>query len=126
MLKFAYTKTKADKFNINAIIGFNNPNSTIEYLENCYKLDPANTINAVLLTREVNKIENFFIKDHTLGYNMSQWYHDENKEEIQKHLQNIRELALTMYKDKKYIQPQIGLVTAAYLSWLNAENDLAK
>ncbi|MCS3555658.1 MULTISPECIES: hypothetical protein [unclassified Sphingobacterium] len=123
---FAYTKTKADKFNINAIIGFNNPNSTIEYLENCYKLDPANTINAVLLTREVNKIENFFIKDHTLGHNISQWYHDENKGEIQKHLQNIREFALTMYKDKKYIQPQLGLVTAAYLSWLNAENDLAK
>lgn len=123
---FAYTKTKADKFNINAIIGFNNPNSTIQYLENCYKLDPANTINAVLLTREVNKIESSFIKDHTLGYNISQWYDDENKGEIQKHLQSIREFALTMYKDKKYIQPQLGLVTAAYLSWLNAENDLAK
>lgn len=122
----AYAKTKEDKFNINAIIGFNNSNSTLQYLENCYKLDPANTINAVLLTREVNKIENFYIKPHVLGYNTPQWYHDENKDEIQKHLQNVRELALSIYKDKKYIQPQLGLVTAAYLSWLNAENDLAK
>ncbi|UZJ65293.1 hypothetical protein OKW96_03490 [Sphingobacterium sp. KU25419] len=55
-------KTKADKFNINAIIGFNNTNITLTYLKNCYQLDPANTINAVLLTREVNKIENDYIK----------------------------------------------------------------
>lgn len=122
----AHAKTKADKFNINAIIGFNNSNITLTYLENCYQLDPANTINAVLLTREVNKIENDYIKPHTIGYRITNAYDDEHKQEIQKHLQDVRALSLLLYKDKKYSQPQLGLITAAYLSWLNAENDLAK
>ncbi|UIR55835.1 hypothetical protein LZQ00_16435 [Sphingobacterium sp. SRCM116780] len=123
---FAFAKSKADQFNINAMIGFNDPNSNDEYLQNCYRLDPANTINVVLLTREVNKIENYFIKPHLLGYGYSSWYEDENKANIQKHLQDIRALSLKIYEDKKYVQPQLGLITASYLSWLNGENDLAK
>lgn len=122
----AHAKTKADKFNINAIIGFNNSNINLTYLKNCYQLDPANTINAVLLTREVNKIENYFIKPNTLGRSSTNGYNDGQTQDIQKHLQDVRALAISLYKDKKYVQPQLGLITAAYLSWLNAENDLAK
>ena len=125
---FQYAKNDADKFNINAIMGFGTSDRSMKYLDACYNLDPANTVNAVLLGREVNKIEGDMNESFYIGYgehyNYYAWNKDKNTAQL--HLDSVRNFALHLYHDKKYIQPQLGLITAAYLSWMNKENDLAK
>jgi hypothetical protein len=70
---FQYAKNDADRFNINAIIGFGTSDYALKYLSDCYQLDPANTVNAVLLGREVNKIEtemneSFYLSSDNYNY----------------------------------------------------------
>ncbi|RKO73659.1 hypothetical protein D7322_03130 [Sphingobacterium puteale] len=125
---FQYATNDADKFNINAIIGFGTGDRTMKYLNACYQLDPANTVNAVLLGREVNKIEGDMNESFYIGYgeNYNYYSRNEDKNTVKQHLDSLRNFALNLYQDKKYVQPQLGLITAAYLSWMNKENDLAK
>lgn len=124
---FQYAKNDADKFNINAIIGFGNSGRALKYLSECYQLDPANTINAVLLGREVNKIEAEMNESFYLNRDSYTYYsRNEDKGGAKKYLDSVRTFALQLYRDKKYVQPQLGLITAAYLSWINKENTLAK
>ncbi len=124
---FQYAKNDADKFNINAIIGFGNSGRALKYLSECYQLDPANTINAVLLGREVNKIEAEMNESFYLNRDSYTYYsRNEDKGDAKKYLDSVRTFALQLYRDKKYVQPQLGLITAAYLSWINKENTLAK
>lgn len=124
---FQYAKNDADKFNINAIIGFGNSGRALKYLSECYQLDPANPINAVLLGREVNKIEAEMNESFYLNRDSYTYYsRNEDKGDAKKYLDSVRTFALQLYRDKKYVQPQLGLITAAYLSWINKENTLAK
>ncbi|WP_282638585.1 hypothetical protein [Sphingobacterium thalpophilum] len=125
---FQYATNDADRFNINAILGFGSGEHNINYLSSCYALDPANTVNAVLLAREVNKIEGDLNEAFYIGDGDSYHYYSKNdaKSKVKQHLEAVRNFALTLYQDKKYVQPQLGLITAAYLSWINKENDLAK
>lgn len=120
---FQYATHDADYFNINAIIGFGKEDRTMKYLNACYKLDPANTINAVLLAREVNKLEGDMNESFYIDFDRD---YDRKDDKTKSYLDSLRNFALDLYKDKKYVQPQLGLITAAYLSWMNRENDLAK
>ncbi|WP_153844523.1 hypothetical protein [Sphingobacterium paramultivorum] len=124
---FQYAKNDADRFNINAIIGFGTSDYALKYLIDCYQFDPANTVNAVLLGREVNKIETEMNESFYLSRDNYNYYSkNDDKGKVKLHLDSLRNFALKLYRDKKYIQPQLGLITAAYLSWMNKENTLAK
>ncbi|WP_312186995.1 hypothetical protein, partial [Sphingobacterium sp.] len=124
---FQYTKNDADKFNVNAILGFGSGNHALKYVTACYQLDPANTVNAVLLGREVNKIETEMNESFYLSSDRYNYYsRNEEKGTTKLYLDSVRNFALQLYQDKKYVQPQLGLITAAYLSWINKENTLAK
>jgi len=100
---FQYASNDADNFNINAIIGFGTGDRTMKYLNACYKLDPANTVNAVLLGREVNKIEGDMNESFYIGYgeNYNYYARNEDKSTIKQHLDSLRDFSLNLYQDKK-------------------------
>ena len=126
-LKFA--RNNGEKANILAIDAFGNPSPDLAGLEKVYQNDPTSLINGALLTREVNKLEQRLIKESDLAKNYytnyaTRWA-EENKSQsdsIQNasllHLTKVRDFALKLARDKKYPQPTLGFITAAYLSWL--------
>jgi hypothetical protein len=78
------------------------------------------------LGREVNKIETEMNESFYLSSDNYNYYSkNDDKGKVKLHLDSLRNFALKLYRDKKYVQPQLGLITA-YLSWMNKENTLAK
>lgn len=123
-----FTKSNAEKANVWAINGFGNPATDLESLKKVYEYAPSSLINGALLVREINKLEQDLIKQSTLSTNPADFYfnryNDESKnlDSLEKanlqHLQSIKAFALKLAADKKYPQPALGIISAAYLSWM--------
>ena len=122
-----YAKSDIEKANIWAINGFGNPIADIQSLQKVYGYAPNSLINGTLLVREINKLEQNLIKENPVYANPSSYFDrfdDEatNKDSLQnanlKHLQDLKAFALKLASDKKYPQPELGTITAAYLSWM--------
>ena len=117
-----------------AIEGFGNPELNLKYLENTYWLNPASKINGVLLTREINKLESVYLTEKIKNkrekfYNQYQFmrFWDDtirtNDSEEQKHLEAVKKIALRLAEEAKYPDPQLGYISAAYLSWMQGHNE---
>jgi len=129
-----YAKSNKEKANIWAINGFGNPESNIESLNKVYQYEPNSLLNGALLVREVNKLEQALIADNDIAkisfnYYFSnsdnQKYKDSVKSINLKHLNEIRNFAVKLASEKKYPQPELGTLTAAYLSWMENKDFLA-
>jgi len=122
----AFAKSNTDKFNINAILGFNSYRPSIDYLSACYALDPKNEIINMLLIREINKIEEQVITPFSIAYGYDAWRQSVDKTEIIAASHQLRDFALQIAREKKSNNPVLGTLAAAYLSFLTNENQLAK
>ncbi|MFW0715644.1 hypothetical protein [Pedobacter sp. N23S346] len=134
-----YAKTNDEKASIWAINGFGNPDFNIESLNKVYLYEPKSQLNGALLVREVNKLEQALIKDSDLAKISYQYYFYESdkgkyKDSVKtlnlKRLNEIKNFAVKLAAEQKYPQPELGTLTAAYLSWmenkdLEASNYLA-
>ncbi len=135
-----YAKTNDEKASIWAINGFGNPDFNIESLTKVYQYEPKSWLNGALLVREVNKLEQALIKDSDLAKISYQYYfynsdnskyRDSIKNLNLKQLHQVKDFALKLASENKYPQPELGTLTAAYLSWmenkdLEASSYLAK
>ncbi|MBC6111075.1 hypothetical protein ACFOG5_18535 [Pedobacter fastidiosus] len=129
-----YAKSSNEKANIWAINGFGNPESNVESLNKVYQYEPKSLLNGALLVREVNKLEQALIADNDIAkISFNYYFSDSNnpkyKDSIKninlKHLNEIRNFAVKLASEKKYPQPELGTLTAAYLSWIENKDFLA-
>ncbi len=127
-----YAQTDQEKANIWAINGFGNPEPDVESLINVYRYDPKSELNGALLVRAVNKLEQALIEESDvarISYNYyfaeDDRYGDSVKAVYRKNLNSIRAFALKLSEERKYPQPELGTLTAAYLSWMENKDSLA-
>lgn len=129
-----YAKSNDEKANIWAINGFGNPESNVESLNKVYQYEPKSLLNGALLVREVNKLEQALIADNDIAkISYNYYFTDDNnpkyKDSVKninlKHLNEIRNFAVKLASEKKYPQPELGTLTAAYLSWVENKDFLA-
>lgn len=127
-----YAKGDAEIANIWAINGFGNYDYDLKSLNKVYQLEPKSVINGVLLLREVNKLEEALIKSSDIAKvsysyyfeeGRSSKYNDSLKAANLKHLLATKDFSLKLAKEKKYPEPDLGYVTAAYLSWIENKPD---
>ncbi|RZJ48996.1 MAG: hypothetical protein EOO44_19120, partial [Flavobacterium sp.] len=133
VLKFA--KTDSEKANIWGINGFRNPDSDIEHLKEVYNCEPNHPLVSALLMREVNKLEQNLLEKSKLSLNFvdaltAQWdYYGPNRDSLRtaniKHLKTINSFALALASNQKYQQQGFANITAAYLSWMENNDDVA-
>jgi len=129
-----YAKTDEEKANIWAINGFGNSDFDIESLNKVYQYDPKSQLTGTLLVREVNKLEQALIEandiakisfDYYFSYNDRSKSKDSVRNVNLKQLNEIRNFALKLAAEKKYPQPELGTLTAAYLSWMENKDAVA-
>lgn len=130
-----YAKTTNEKANVWAINSFGNSNPGQVSLEKVYQYEPKSLLNGALLVREVNKLEQRLIADNDIAkISYSYYFYDEGrspkykdsiKNENLKDLNQIRNFAVKLASEKKYPQPELGTLTAAYLSWMENKDFLA-
>lgn len=129
-----YAQTAEEKANIWAINGFGNPEFNMESLNQVYQYNPESALNGVLLVREVNKLEQALIEANDIAkvsYNYyfaaedQTSYKDSVRAVNLKQLNEVRDFALKLAGDRKYAQPELGTLTAAYLSWMENKDTLA-
>jgi hypothetical protein len=132
VLKLA--KNNDEKATILAINGFGEPTYNLKTLKAVYKLSPKSLLNGALLVREVNKLEEKIIRSNEIAKDFPTVYYERwgdaiNKDSLQNvglsNLKNVKAFALQLAKDKKYPQPELGILTAAYLSWMEKKDPLA-
>lgn len=132
VLKFA--KNNDEKATILAINAFGDPTYNLKTLKEIYKLSPKTLLTGALLVREVNKLEEKIIRSDQIAKDFPTIYYERwgdaiNKDSLQNaglsDLKNIKAFALQLAKDKKYPQPELGILTAAYLSWMEKKDALA-
>nr|WP_199158896.1 hypothetical protein [Pedobacter sp. ASV2] len=130
-----YAKTTNEKANIWAISSFGNSDPGQISLEKVYQYEPKSLLNGAILVREVNKLEQRLIADNDVAkISYSYYFYDEGrstkykdsvKNENLKNLNQIRNFAIKLASEKKYPQPELGTLTAAYLSWMENKDFLA-
>ncbi|MCZ4242774.1 hypothetical protein [Pedobacter punctiformis] len=130
-----YAKTNNEKANIWAISSFGNSDPGQIGLEKVYQLEPKSLLNGALLVREVNKLEQRLISANDIAkISYSYYFYDDRegsqykdsiKNENLKYLNQIRNFAVKLASEKKYPQPELGTLTAAYLSWMENKDFLA-
>ncbi|WP_231425827.1 hypothetical protein [Pedobacter sp. Leaf250] len=129
-----YAKTNNEKANIWAINGFGNPDFNIESLNKVYQYEPKSELNGALLVREVNKLEQALIESSDIAKISYSYYFSANDNQKQKdsvkainlkQLNNVRNFAVKLATERKYPQPELGTLTAAYLSWMENKDFLA-
>ncbi|MDQ8052961.1 MAG: hypothetical protein REI78_08030 [Pedobacter sp.] len=123
-----YAKNDEERANIWAIHGFGNPLPDLKNLQRVYQYLPESEMVGTLLVREVNKLEQSLIRDGGMENINYTAYYSGSAEEVaarkknQLHLNEVRNFALQLADEKKYPQPALGTLAAAYLMWL-AHND---
>ncbi|MEO6980405.1 MAG: hypothetical protein ABI113_18580 [Mucilaginibacter sp.] len=109
---------------IYAIDGFSNPELTLTNLAHVYNYDPASEAVGVLLTREINKLEEKFLTTKlneklTGNYN---FYKEEHADSLNmlciNHLHLLQKFCNKLSADNKYPEPALGTMAAAYLAWM--------
>lgn len=128
-----YAKNNSEKANIWAINGFGNPDFNIESLYKVYQYEPKSELNGALLVREVNKLEQALIEANDIAKISYSYYFSENnlrqRDSVKnlnlKQLNLVRDFAVKLATEKKYPQPELGTLTAAYLSWMENKDFLA-
>lgn len=130
-------KNDEEKANIYALNGFRFPDPNIEYLKEVYECNANSPLVAALLIREINKLEQNLLDKDEMAYDYVSalasnggWLHygkniDSLKKANSRHLELVRDFSLKLANEKKYGQPDLGYIAAAYLSWMNQKESLA-
>lgn len=120
-----YAKNDSEKAAVWAVEGFGTSASNLEGLKKVYEYQPKSLLTGALLVREINKLEQHLISESDIAkMSYANYFADENvntdsaKNANLKELTAIKSFALKLASDKNYPQPELGTITAAYLSWM--------
>ncbi|GAB1463584.1 hypothetical protein [Pedobacter sp.] len=125
-----FAQNDLERANIIAIAAFGKPELHLDQLKKVYGYAPSSLLNGTLLVREVNKLEQQLNANGGLtGDLYSNWLSPQEADSVRKtYLQQLEEtkaFALQLSAEKKYPEPQLGIITAAYLSWLKEDDKSA-
>jgi len=133
---FTFAENNEEKANILAISSFNNPEPDLKTLQQVYHYAPKSRLNGALLVRAVNKLELNLIQSKGISEAYYAGYFERAARFQSKRadtlkavhltrLSAIRNFALRLATDKQYPEPTLGMLTAAYLSWMEHRDELA-
>ncbi|SOD17887.1 hypothetical protein [Pedobacter xixiisoli] len=119
----AFTQSDEEKAQVIAIKSFGNPDFDLASLNKVYSYIPSSLMNGTLLVREVNKLEKYFNKPGGFSRN----YDDTDNRSTTKNtnlsqLELTKSFALKLAAEKKYPEPELGIISAAYLNWLKKDD----
>ncbi|WP_448702002.1 hypothetical protein ACFGVR_06950 [Mucilaginibacter sp. AW1-3] len=112
----------AERANIYAIDGFADPKVNITPLQQVYALSPTSPMVGVLLIREINKLEEYYLtpKLHPqpalFSFDATMRAGKDNAVLLQ--IRQLKDLSKQLAADKKYPDAEIGTLAAAYLAWM--------
>ncbi len=117
-----------ERATIYAIAGFSDPTLNIEPLKHIYQISPGSPVVGVLLIREINKLEEYYLtgKLHTPGFNNTPGaYPNTQTKELQavNDINQLKDFCKQLAADQKYPEPQLGTLAAAYLAWMQGNTD---
>ena len=132
VLKLA--KNGPERATIIAMEGLGDPGLNLSYLNKIYNWDPASPVLSVMLTREINKLEEVFldpkikkqlppVKSPVFSY----LYYDEGnagdsvRNAALQHMQKLKAFCEKLFTDHKHADFAMGKLASAYLCWM--END---
>lgn len=123
-----YAKSDEEKANVLAIASFGNPDFQLESLQQVYRYVPASKLSGALLVREVSKLEKDLIErsKYSKDFFDRYWGNDKQSADSLKrvhlnYLARVKAFALKLAAEKKNPEPELGTVTAAYLSWMEGK-----
>ncbi len=119
----AFAQNDEEKAHVIAIKSFGNPDFDLVALDQVYSYTPNSLMNGTLLAREINKLEKVFNKPG--GYTSSYFDTDDRstiKSSSLSQLEQVKAFALKLANDKKYPEPELGIISAAYLNWLKKDD----
>lgn len=119
----AYTQSDEERAAVWAIRGFNNADFDQETLASVYDLAPKSMLVGVLLTREINKLETQLTEaSNYYGGRWTNYYRlDSIEAKAHDHAVWIAGFSRRLAAEKRYIEPELGVVGEAYVQWLLGE-----
>ncbi|MEH6304852.1 hypothetical protein RYH73_04305 [Olivibacter sp. CPCC 100613] len=112
-----------------SIEGFNNTELNAYTLDTVYQLAPANALVGTLLIREINKLEGYLnnapLSEDLYGYRNYLYGSDSLAQKARLYADSLLAFSLRLAADKKYKEPSLGTVAAAYISWMKGDNENA-
>ncbi len=121
-----FAKNEEEKAYILAIKSFGNPEYDLNTLEKVYASAPSNLMNGTLLVREINKLEKNLNMPSGLEknyyYNNDQLQKDNIRKANLQQLELTKAFALKLANEKKYPEPELGIISAAYLNWVKNDD----
>ena len=129
------TSSMAEKAEIYAIAAFHQPRVDLQWLQKAYQTDPRSPVIGVLLSREVNKLEEQYLTPRINGTayyrDIGYWDHtkyDSVKYGLIRYIPKLKAFCDRLADGKKYPEPALGYIASAYLSWMTGDyaNGLVK
>lgn len=118
----ALATNAAERANIYAIDGFADPKINIIPLQQVYALSPASPMVGVLLIREINKLEEYYLSNklrmpQPVPYSFNAAPAGKDNAVLSR-IQQLKDFSKQLAADKKYPDAEIGTLAAAYLAWM--------
>ena len=119
----ALATNAAERANIYAIDGFADPKVNIIPLQQVYALSPASPMVGVLLIREINKLEEYYLTPKLQPqqpplYSFDATMRAGKDNAVLSQIQQLKDFSRQLAADKKYPDAEIGTLAAAYLAWM--------
>jgi hypothetical protein len=119
-----------EKAAIYAITGFGSPQLNIGPLKQVYKISPASQVVGTLLIREINKLEEYYLTGKLrAGPQMPVYSFDatmrgkRSSQDTALYMQELKDFSRQLAADKKYPEPELGTLSAAYIAWIEGNTD---
>jgi hypothetical protein len=118
-------KNKKQRAYIYAIEAFNTSELNLQGLQKVYKCYPASDMVGVLLIREINKLEEYYLTPKYSSKLPDKPYriYDEpltksSTKTYETSIQNLKHFCQTLYTERRYRSPGLGKLAIAYLEWM--------
>lgn len=113
----------AERANIYAIVGFADPKLNITPLRQVYALCPQSPMVGVLLTREVNKLEEKYLteklsKDSAPVFGFDATMRGVKTNQMPAYIDEVKAFAKQLAAEKRYPDAEVGTLVASYLAWM--------
>lgn len=118
-------KTNNEKAAIYAIDGFSDYGANLKSLQKTYAYAPSSEMVGVLLTREVNKLEDAYLSPKLNNQlNPDPHVHKPDTGDLKQLaiLHQLESFSIKLSADGKYPEKSLGYTAAAYLAWMAGNN----
>jgi len=122
----ALANNKSEKAVIMAIDGFSNSELDNRSLKEVYHYEPTSDMVGVLLVREINKLEEYYLTPTLEGSPilLNSYYNklaDSTKLHAQNHMKQLNAFCEQLASEKKYPEYGLGKLAQAYMAWMQKD-----